>query len=119
MPRPPKLVLPTEIMSQAELDDDPTWAQRGACVGIDPDLFFPERGESTIEAKRVCMTCEVRPQCESYGVRNECYGTWGGRSARNLKDIRRALGLNLGDSDQRLAKKALMRSIAHEREISA
>ena len=30
------------------------WQARANCMGVDPDLFFPERGASTKEAKEVC-----------------------------------------------------------------
>ena len=46
-----------------ELDVDPTdrrWQERANCLGVDPDLFFPERGASTKEAKAVCGGCEVQ-----------------------------------------------------------
>ena len=29
------------------------WQVRANCMGVDPDLFFPERGSSTREAKEV------------------------------------------------------------------
>ena len=32
------------------------WHERANCLGVDPDLFFPERGASTREAKAVCGT---------------------------------------------------------------
>ena len=42
-------------------DEDFVWQDRAACKGADADLFFPERGASTREAKRICKTqCEVR-----------------------------------------------------------
>ena len=34
------------------------WHERANCLGVDPDLFFPERGASTREAKAVCGGCE-------------------------------------------------------------
>jgi len=30
------------------------WQDNANCLGVDPDLFFPERGASTREAKEVC-----------------------------------------------------------------
>ena len=36
------------------------WQERANCLGVDPDLFFPERlAASTREAKAVCGSCEV------------------------------------------------------------
>ncbi|WP_337558424.1 WhiB family transcriptional regulator, partial [Duodenibacillus massiliensis] len=30
------------------------------CAQTDPEAFFPEKGGSTRDAKRVCAKCEVR-----------------------------------------------------------
>ncbi|MGH9005549.1 MAG: WhiB family transcriptional regulator, partial [Acidimicrobiia bacterium] len=34
------------------------WAD-AACLGTNPELFYPARGESTAAAKAVCSTCPV------------------------------------------------------------
>ncbi len=68
-----------------------SWQARGNCVGVDPDLFFPERGESVAEAKAVCATCVVRAECLAFALEhNERFGIWGGLSARERRAIRRA-----------------------------
>ena len=36
------------------------WQDRALCAQTDPEAFFPEKGGSTREAKKVCLTCEVR-----------------------------------------------------------
>ena len=73
-----------ELMLSA-LDDaeDKGWQERANCLGVDPDLFFPERGASTREAKAVCRGCEVRVDCLEYALANgEKFGIWGGMSER-------------------------------------
>lgn len=46
----------------------------------EPDIFFPEKGESPNEAKMICASCPVLPQCRDYQDRTESqYGVWGGR----------------------------------------
>jgi WhiB family redox-sensing transcriptional regulator len=66
------------------------WQDRANCLGVDPDLFFPERGASTKEAKGVCTGCEVRMACLEYALRNgEKFGIWGGLSERERRRIRR------------------------------
>ena len=66
------------------------WQQRGNCLGIDPDLFFPERGVSTAPAKAVCKTCAVKDECIEYALENgEKFGIWGGRSERERRRLRR------------------------------
>ena len=76
-----------------ELDVDSTdrhWQERANCLGVDPDLFFPERGASTREAKEVCRGCEVRHDCLEFALQNgEKFGIWGGLSERERRRIRR------------------------------
>jgi hypothetical protein len=44
-----------------DLPEELTWQERALCAQTDPEAFFPEKGGSTREAKRVCMSCDVRP----------------------------------------------------------
>ncbi|MEA2716854.1 MAG: WhiB family transcriptional regulator, redox-sensing transcriptional regulator [Actinomycetota bacterium] len=69
---------------------DRTWQWQANCLGVDPDLFFPERGASTREAKAVCRGCVVRTECLEYALINgEKFGIWGGLSERERRRIRR------------------------------
>ena len=66
------------------------WQDEANCLGVDPDLFFPERGASTREAKEVCRGCVVREDCLEYALGNgEKFGIWGGLSERERRRIRR------------------------------
>lgn len=66
------------------------WQRKANCMGVDPDLFFPERGSSTREAKEVCRGCVVREECLEYAVTyGEKFGIWGGLSERERRKIRR------------------------------
>ena len=70
------------------------WQENANCLGVDPDLFFPERGASTREAKEVCRGCIVRAQCPEYAlVNSEKFGIWGGMSERERRRIRRQRSL--------------------------
>ena len=70
---------------------DRSWQDYANCLGVDPDLFFPERGASTKEAKEVCRGCVVREDCLEYALQNsEKFGIWGGMSERERRRIRRA-----------------------------
>jgi len=74
--------------------DTSDWKSRANCMGVDPDLFFPERGMSTREAKEVCRGCVVREDCLEYALANgEKFGIWGGLSERERRRIRRARAL--------------------------
>ena len=67
------------------------WQDQANCMGVDPDLFFPERGASTREAKEVCRGCVVRLDCLEYALDNaEKFGIWGGMSERERRRLRRA-----------------------------
>jgi WhiB family redox-sensing transcriptional regulator len=66
------------------------WQRQANCMGVDPDLFFPERGASTREAKEVCRGCVVREDCLEFALNNsEKFGIWGGLSERERRRIRR------------------------------
>ena len=76
------------------VEDTTDWKARANCMGVDPDLFFPERGMSTREAKEVCRGCVVREDCLEYALANgEKFGIWGGLSERERRRIRRARAL--------------------------
>ena len=70
------------------------WQAMANCLGVDPDLFFPERGASTREAKEVCRGCVVQNSCLEYALDNgEKFGIWGGMSERERRRIRRQRAL--------------------------
>lgn len=71
-------------------DSERRWQEDANCLAVDPDLFFPERGESAREAKAVCRSCEVRVDCLEYALANgEKFGIWGGLTERERRRVRR------------------------------
>ena len=79
---------------ERHLDDARSWQDQANCLGVDPDLFFPERGASTREAKEVCRGCVVREECLEYALSNgEKFGIWGGLSERERRRVRRQRAL--------------------------
>lgn len=61
-----------------------------ACAGMDPDVFFPERGGSQQPAKAMCAVCPVRAECLEYALTFKIkHGTWGGMSERERRGLRR------------------------------
>ena len=71
--------------------EEPDWQERALCAQTDPEAFFPEKGGSTREAKRICSGCEVRAECLEYALANdERFGIWGGLSERERRRLRRA-----------------------------
>lgn len=70
--------------------DELTWQDRALCAQTDPEAFFPEKGGSTREAKRVCRSCEVRAECLEYALEHdERFGIWGGLSERERRRLKR------------------------------
>ena len=66
------------------------WQEQALCAQTDPEAFFPEKGGSTREAKRVCVGCEVRAECLDYALANdERFGIWGGLSERERRRLKR------------------------------
>ena len=73
-------------------DDDGVlaWQEEALCAQTDPEAFFPEKGGSTREAKRVCVGCDVRAECLEFALRNdERFGIWGGLSERERRRLKR------------------------------
>ena len=75
--------------------DDPgdgalSWQSDALCSQTDPEAFFPEKGGSTRDAKRICTSCDVRAQCLEYALQNdERFGIWGGLSERERRKLKR------------------------------
>jgi WhiB family redox-sensing transcriptional regulator len=72
-------------------DDNPlSWQSDSLCAQTDPEAFFPEKGGSTRDAKRICTSCEVRTQCLEYALENdERFGIWGGLSERERRKLKK------------------------------
>ena len=66
-----------------------SWQDQAVCAQTDPEAFFPEKGGSTREAKRVCRSCPVRAECLEYALANdERFGIWGGLSERERRRLK-------------------------------
>lgn len=72
------------------LGNVPEWQARALCAQTDPEAFFPEKGGSTRDAKRICARCEVKENCLQYALEHdERFGIWGGLSERERRKIKR------------------------------
>jgi WhiB family redox-sensing transcriptional regulator len=66
------------------------WQSDSLCAQTDPEAFFPEKGGSTRDAKKICASCEVKSQCLEYALQNdERFGIWGGLSERERRKLRK------------------------------
>lgn len=63
------------------------WQDRAACLGVDPEIFFPERGGSSKPARAICAGCEVREDCLEANIK-EPFGVVGGTSERERRRLR-------------------------------
>jgi WhiB family redox-sensing transcriptional regulator len=80
----------TEVLLESAEADESSWQERALCAQTDPEAFFPEKGGSTREAKRVCLSCDVRGECLEYALmHDERFGIWGGLSERERRKLKK------------------------------
>lgn len=65
------------------------WQDFAVCATTDPELFFPEAGETSRPAKKVCAVCPVVTQCLEMVVGRDVPGVWGGLSRAERAAMRR------------------------------
>lgn len=61
------------------------------CLGVDPNLFFPEQGcpaEQVDKALAVCAVCPARRECLEHALEYGERGIWGGTTGRQRKEMR-------------------------------
>jgi WhiB family transcriptional regulator, redox-sensing transcriptional regulator len=82
--------LPLLDQLAAALDQEASWQERALCAQVDPELFFPEKGGTAREAKKVCRACEVRAECLEFSLQHDQRsGVWGGLSERERRKLKR------------------------------
>jgi len=96
--------LPTKVQLDLEPEGEftipaPTgldngWMRQAACLGSEPEVFFPP-GPSAIEhteaARRVCRGCTVIDDCLRVALADPTLvGVWGGTSEAQRAGLRRA-----------------------------
>ena len=68
------------------------WRNLAACRGLNPALFFAERGDTLTvrNARAVCATCPVAAECLEFAIANdETVGMWGGLCGNELRQEKR------------------------------
>lgn len=85
-----------------EPDDEPEplpfvgpgpWRAHAACRGLNPELFFPGKGEKADEAIAVCEACPVTHECIAEGLAlpsGADMGIRGGLYASQRRELRKA-----------------------------
>lgn len=71
-------------LAARQLDSGLDWRLAAACRDHkQPDWWFPEKGESPLNAIAVCARCPVREECLAHALKTgEQYGIWGGLTER-------------------------------------
>ena len=74
------------------VNEQPEWMTQARCSEVDPELFFPERGDATSprKARIICNSCEVKVECLQYSIDNdERFGIWGGLTENDRRRLRK------------------------------
>lgn len=54
------------------------WVYQAACVGVDPEIFFPDHDKvAEMAAKAICLGCPVQDECRMSAPE---YGIWAGET---------------------------------------
>jgi len=61
-----------------------------ACIGEDPDFFFPDDMATTVKAKAVCAACPVQKDCLATAVSQGLEGVWGGTTETERASLTKA-----------------------------
>lgn len=80
----------SRVRRVADLVQSPEWMTWSNCRFTDPEVFFPEKGGSTAEAKKICGRCAVEAECLEWALsHDELFGVWGGTSERMRIKLRK------------------------------
>jgi WhiB family redox-sensing transcriptional regulator len=81
----------SERVLSLRVADDPRLDEDALCPETDPEIFFPEKGGSTRDAKKVCGACAVRAACLEYALdHDEKFGIWGGLTERERRKVKKS-----------------------------
>lgn len=80
-----------DMLIGADLAESTAWQEEALCAQTDPEAFFPERGASPRQAKKVCAQCPVQAECLDFALEhNETFGVWGGLTEKERRRLRRS-----------------------------
>ena len=58
------------------------------CASLEAEVWFPERGHTSLPARQVCMACDVRAACLQWALdHEERFGVWGGMSPEERQQL--------------------------------
>jgi WhiB family redox-sensing transcriptional regulator len=87
----------TQVEVRGFIGRYPDFMQNGhpPCSEVDPELYFPDKGNSSgspkdvAVAKKICKTCPYLAECLSWAVANDEIGIWGGTTQKDRRSLRR------------------------------
>ncbi|MDR1861981.1 MAG: WhiB family transcriptional regulator [Candidatus Ancillula sp.] len=91
-------------------DKNGQWQVNAKCRDYVADLFFPVGSselaqQQTMEAKKVCSTCEVRLECLEMSLRTRRdTGIWGGATEQERKEMIRHFHVQKPNSNNKASK---------------
>jgi WhiB family redox-sensing transcriptional regulator len=91
LPSGPVIVPPAQVIVAPDDPAELEWQDKALCAEVDPEIFYPEKGGSVRDPKRICGLCEVREPCLDYALTHEDagrFGIWGGTSERERRRIK-------------------------------
>lgn len=68
------------------------WEFRALCAQTGPDAFYPEKGITSKDAKKICGRCAVVSDCLEVALARDAdkdYGVWGNTTEHERRKIRR------------------------------
>lgn len=71
-----------------------SWIDRGACLSLDPDIFYPHHVGYARAARSICSRCPVAAECLDYALACEAldpyggHGIWAGLSGKERNRLR-------------------------------
>lgn len=78
-----------------DLPTIPEWVNRAVCATVDPEIWFPNKGDyqAVNKAKKICRTCPVRRQCRELAIEDpKLDGVWGGMTVMERRAERMKRG---------------------------
>lgn len=89
----PELAFVAIVDTGSEHNESQDWHSRALCRGMDGDIFFPKRGGSANEARKICAQCDVSAECleEQLALSNndDKGGVWAGTTERERRNLRK------------------------------
>lgn len=91
------------------------------CAQTDPDLFFPEKGDSPRIPKALCAGCPLTVACLEYALTHEegMWGVWGGTTALERRRIRMSRGLKVVHTNLRRKVEVRLRAGMTREQVAA